>query len=175
MADYYKRLNISKNASEEEIKKAYRQQAMKLHPDKGGNHTDMRKLNKIYKTLTDPKKRKRYNQTLEGKRYKVVEIRKPPYKPWAETARPATRATWSGKTERKKVRPTNPAKDIKWRPAKRQKYSVDMYQQGVNTKALREAQQSLAAIKDDMPILTQEIDAAYLQIGQILQILRRVK
>ena len=42
--DYYKLLGVDKNASVDEIKKAYRKLAVKYHPDKGGTKDDEKKL-----------------------------------------------------------------------------------------------------------------------------------
>ena len=64
-ADYYKILGVSKNASDEEIKKAYRKLAMKYHPDHTkGNKTAEEKFKKIseaYAVLSDKKKRSQYD------------------------------------------------------------------------------------------------------------------
>jgi DnaJ family protein A protein 2 len=59
--EYYDLLGISTNASEDDIKKAYRKKALLHHPDKGGNPEDFKKLNTAYETLSDPKKRQLYN------------------------------------------------------------------------------------------------------------------
>jgi DnaJ-class molecular chaperone len=64
--DYYKILEVEENASEEEIKLAYRRLAKKYHPDL--NKTDSKakekfiKLHEAYDTLSDPQRRKIYNQ-----------------------------------------------------------------------------------------------------------------
>lgn len=58
--DYYKILNISPNASESEIKKAYRSLSFKYHPDKNPdpNVAEQYKLiNEAYETLNDPQKK----------------------------------------------------------------------------------------------------------------------
>ena len=60
--DYYDILGISKNASQEEIKKAYRKKAHKHHPDKGGDEEKFKKVNEAYQVLSDEKKRKQYDQ-----------------------------------------------------------------------------------------------------------------
>jgi molecular chaperone DnaJ len=64
--DYYQVLNVSKQASESELKKAYRQLAMKHHPDKNpGDHTAEEKFKEAaeaYEILKDPEKRQIYNQ-----------------------------------------------------------------------------------------------------------------
>ena len=64
--DYYQVLNVSKQASESELKKAYRQLAMKYHPDKNpGDHTAEEKFKEAaeaYEVLKDPEKRQLYNQ-----------------------------------------------------------------------------------------------------------------
>ena len=43
--NYYDILNISKTASKEEIKKAYRKASLKHHPDRGGNTEEFQKVN----------------------------------------------------------------------------------------------------------------------------------
>jgi len=60
--DYYDRLGVSRNASEKEIKTAFRKLAAKHHPDKGGDHKKFTELNEAYQTLTDPQKKQMYDQ-----------------------------------------------------------------------------------------------------------------
>jgi curved DNA-binding protein len=55
--DYYTTLGISKNASEAEIKAAYRKMAMKHHPDRGGDEKKFKEVNEAYETLSDPQKK----------------------------------------------------------------------------------------------------------------------
>jgi curved DNA-binding protein len=64
--DYYKTLGISKDASADDIKKAYRKLARKLHPDLNPNDKDAHKkfqqINEANEVLSDPEKRKKYDQ-----------------------------------------------------------------------------------------------------------------
>lgn len=61
--DYYEILGISKNASPEEIKRAYRRLAQKYHPDKsGGDEKKFKEVNEAYQILSDPQKRSQYDQ-----------------------------------------------------------------------------------------------------------------
>ncbi|RMD60320.1 MAG: molecular chaperone DnaJ [Nitrospirae bacterium] len=72
LADYYEILGISRDATEEEIKKAYRRQALKYHPDRNPGDKEaeemFKKVNEAYACLSDPKKRAYYDRygTLEG-------------------------------------------------------------------------------------------------------------
>jgi curved DNA-binding protein len=64
--DYYKILGISKSASEDEIKKAYRKLARKYHPDLNPNDKEANKqfqqVNEANEVLSDPEKRKKYDE-----------------------------------------------------------------------------------------------------------------
>ncbi len=61
--DYYNILGISRGASDDEIKKAYRKLAHKHHPDKkGGDEKKFKEINEAYQTLSDKQKRGQYDQ-----------------------------------------------------------------------------------------------------------------
>lgn len=67
--DFYNLLGVSKSASQEEIKKAYRKLAHKYHPDKsGGDERKFKEINEAYQALSNPEKRAQYDrfgQTFE--------------------------------------------------------------------------------------------------------------
>lgn len=56
--DYYSTLGVAKNATNDEIKKAYRSMAMKHHPDRGGDEKKFKEINKAYDVLSDPEKKR---------------------------------------------------------------------------------------------------------------------
>src|SRR5688572_29904357 len=60
--DYYEVLGIGKSATEDEVKKAFRKAAVEHHPDKGGDETKFKEVNEAYEVLSNPDKRKRYDQ-----------------------------------------------------------------------------------------------------------------
>jgi len=61
--DLYGTLGIQKNASNDEIKKAYRRLAMEKHPDRGGNTEEFQKIQTAHETLTNPDSRAHYDTT----------------------------------------------------------------------------------------------------------------
>ncbi len=73
--DYYKILGVNKNASEDDIKKAYRKLARKLHPDLNPDdkeaHKKFQQVNEANEVLSDPEKRKKYDQ--HGKDWKQAD------------------------------------------------------------------------------------------------------
>jgi molecular chaperone DnaJ len=63
MKDYYSILGIQKNASEEDVKKAYRKLAHQYHPDKaGGDEKKFKEINEAYQVLSDKNKRAQYDR-----------------------------------------------------------------------------------------------------------------
>lgn len=59
--DYYSTLGISKNATQDEIKRAYRSLAGKHHPDRGGDTKKFQEIEEAYRILSDPKTRQEYD------------------------------------------------------------------------------------------------------------------
>jgi molecular chaperone DnaJ len=60
--DYYNTLGVSKNASADEIKTAFRKKAHEHHPDKGGDAEKFKEYNEAYQVLGNAEKRKQYDQ-----------------------------------------------------------------------------------------------------------------
>ena len=61
--DYYNILGVDRNASEEQLKKAYKKASMQHHPDRnGGSDEKFKQINEAYSALKDPEKRQMYDQ-----------------------------------------------------------------------------------------------------------------
>jgi len=58
---YYSVLGVSEDASQDEIKKAYRKLAKENHPDKGGDEEVFKKISVAYDAIGDENKRKEYD------------------------------------------------------------------------------------------------------------------
>ena len=61
MKNYYDTLGVPEDASDEQIKKAFKYIAKKEHPDRGGNEAVFKEANEAYDTLKDPKKKQEYD------------------------------------------------------------------------------------------------------------------
>ena len=59
--DHYKTLGVAKNATPDDIKKAYRKLASQHHPDKGGDTSTFQTIEEAYRILSDPDKRNQYD------------------------------------------------------------------------------------------------------------------
>ena len=65
--DYYEILGVSKNASDEDLKKAFRKLAFEFHPDRNKDKNaeeKFKEINEAYQVLSDQEKRARYDQFL---------------------------------------------------------------------------------------------------------------
>lgn len=60
--DYYQILGVQKDATQEDIKKAYRKLAHQYHPDKGGDESKFKEVSEAYRVLSDTEKRQQYDQ-----------------------------------------------------------------------------------------------------------------
>ena len=61
MENYYNVLGVSETATQEEIKKAFRQKSKEHHPDRGGNEEEFKKINEAYSAIGDEQKRAEYD------------------------------------------------------------------------------------------------------------------
>ena len=65
--DYYSTLGLQRNASEDDIKKAYRKMAMKHHPDRGGDEKTFKQVSEAYEILSDPQKKQMVDMGVDPK------------------------------------------------------------------------------------------------------------
>lgn len=63
--NFYDVLGVQRNASDEDIKKAFRKLAVKYHPDRGGDENKFKEISEAYDTLSNPDKRKEYDTMLQ--------------------------------------------------------------------------------------------------------------
>jgi DnaJ family protein A protein 2 len=63
MPTLYERLGVNRGASPDEIRKAYKREALKSHPDKGGDAEKFKEIQRAYEILSDDQKRAIYDQT----------------------------------------------------------------------------------------------------------------
>ena len=61
-SELYNLLGVNKDASENEIKKAFRKKAMKSHPDRGGNAEEFKQISEAYEILSDSNKKSQYDK-----------------------------------------------------------------------------------------------------------------
>jgi curved DNA-binding protein len=61
MPDHYATLGVARTADDDEIKRAFRKLAMKHHPDRGGDQVQFQQINEAYSVLSDPARRREYD------------------------------------------------------------------------------------------------------------------
>lgn len=63
--NYYSTLGLNQNASQDDIKAAYRKMAMKHHPDRGGDEKKFKEIEEAYRTLSDPQKKQMFDMGMD--------------------------------------------------------------------------------------------------------------
>lgn len=66
MKDFYKILGVNDNASQFEIKKAYRKLAVQHHPDKGGDESKFKEISEAFNVIGDEQKREQYDRSRQN-------------------------------------------------------------------------------------------------------------
>jgi DnaJ-class molecular chaperone len=72
LENYYDILGVSETATQEEIKKAFRTKSKELHPDRGGDEEQFKKVNEAYSTLSDEGKKQEYDMTRNNPFFKMM-------------------------------------------------------------------------------------------------------
>ena len=65
MQNYYQTLEAEPDAAFAEIKAAYRKKALLFHPDRGGSHAQMVRINEAWEVLSNPELRSQYDESLK--------------------------------------------------------------------------------------------------------------
>jgi curved DNA-binding protein len=90
--DYYKSLGVDRQATTEEIKKAYRRLAIKYHPDKNPNNKEaeekFKEINEANEVLSDPEKRKKYDELGANWKYSQQQGSRPEDFDWSRWQSP---------------------------------------------------------------------------------------
>lgn len=73
MKNYYSTLGVPVDASPAQIKKAYRDKARVMHPDKGGSESEFKELSEAYTVLSNPEERERYNKKFKKGKFEPLD------------------------------------------------------------------------------------------------------
>ncbi|MFW5759012.1 MAG: J domain-containing protein [Bacteroidota bacterium] len=113
MNDYYQILGIQRNASYDEVRKAFRQLAKKMHPDVNPGkaaHDHFQKINEAYQVLKDEVKRKDYDARLRTGNFTTKVYYRPAQYPSSPSPKQKTTKKYRTRKYKKKYKREKPAK-----------------------------------------------------------------